>query len=310
MNSGLILGKYQVIRELGRGGMGQIYLVRDINMGTFWALKVVLKDPRNSVNYYAEFNILRRLNHPSIVKMFNFFEDQNYIYIIEEFVDGINLEQYLRQVRRLPELVIVSIARQICNVLLYLHSQRPNPIVYRDMKPANIMLMRDGRIKIVDFGIAREYKQYARNDTMLGGTRGYAAPEQYGNAQTDVRADIYSLGVTMYHMASGLGPNDPPYEILPVRQFDPNFSEGLEEIIFRCTRLNPDNRYQDIRQVLQALSDIERQRYRRGKGSGLKTALWVLFLTAILGVLFFGFWQYKDNITEMISNIIGTISGT
>lgn len=146
---------------------------------------------------------------------------------------------------------------QICEALEYLHTRKP-PIIYRDMKPANVMLKPDGNIKIIDFGIAREYKDQSLADTVSLGTKGYAAPEQFGGrGQTDARTDVYCLGVTLYHLLTGQNPCEPPYEIYPIRHWNPQLSAGLEAIIQKCTQLNPADRYQSCAELLYALHHYE-----------------------------------------------------
>ena len=125
---------------------------------------------------------------------------------------------------------------QICEALEYLHTRKP-AIIYRDMKPSNVMLKPDGNIKIIDFGIAREYKEQSLADTVSLGTKGYAAPEQFGGkGQTAARTDVYCLGVTLYHLVTGHSPCDPPYEIYPIRHWNPQLDPGLEAVIEKCTQ--------------------------------------------------------------------------
>ena len=126
------------------------------------------------------------------------------------------------------------------------------------MKPSNLIITPSGEVKIIDFGIAREYKQASTADTTYIGTRGYAAPEQYGTSQTDARTDIYSLGVTLYHMLTGKSPNEPPYEVKPVREINPRLSRGIEHIIAKCTRQDPAQRYQSVDKLLKDLNNINK----------------------------------------------------
>ena len=141
----------------------------------------------------------------------------------------------------------------------YLHMQDP-PIIYRDMKPANVMLQPNGHIKLIDFGIAREYKEQNVEDTVSLGTKGYAAPEQFGGkGQTDPRTDIYCLGVTLYHLVTGQNPCEPPYELYPIRHWKPELSAGLESIILKCTQMNPQDRYSSCAELLYALQHYEEE---------------------------------------------------
>lgn len=168
------------------------------------------------------------------------------------------------------------------------------PIIYRDMKPANVMLKPDGNIKVIDFGIAREYKDQSLADTVSLGTKGYAAPEQFGGkGQTDARTDIYCLGVTLYHLLTGQNPCEPPYEIYPIRHWNPQLSAGLEAIIQKCTQLNPDDRYQSCAELLYALHHYEEYgaAYRAMQKSKLKkfivtvSAMVICLCVGVFGLL-------------------------
>ena len=143
---------------------------------------------------------------------------------------------------------------QLCDALSYLHSQNP-PIIYRDMKPANVMLKPEGNIKIIDFGIAREYKEQNLADTTVLGTKGYAPPEQY-SGQTDPRSDIFALGMTMHHLLTGMDPRSGE-AYASVRQWNPELSEGIEIIIDRCVEPAPENRYQSCTDLLYDLEHPE-----------------------------------------------------
>ena len=154
-----------------------------------------------------------------------------------------SLDKELEEHTKFSEEMVVEWAKTLCDVYIYLHEHKPNPIIYRDMKPSNLMKTPEGTVKLIDFGIAREYKVDAKSDTLLLGTKGYAAPEQEGLAQTDERSDIYSLGVTLYHLLTGISPRE-ALGFKPLRQIDPQFSEGLEIIIRKCVMPDPKDRYQ------------------------------------------------------------------
>lgn len=296
-NKVLFDGRYSVLKLLGKGGMGKVYLARNVKLGTLWAVKEIKKETKNKIDFLAETNILKKLNHSTIVKIFDIDEDENNVYIVEEFVEGISVEDELKKIKSIDEAIVVEWAKQICEALSYLHNLKPNPIIYRDMKPSNIMITKDNNVKIIDFGIAREYKSHADSDTTYIGTRGYAAPEQYGTAQTDARTDIYSLGVTLYHMATGLSPNDPPYEIMQIRQVKEELSEGLEYIIGKCTKLNPQERYQSAKQMLEDLNNIEKfnSEYKKRKIiSSIKSILAITFLVGFSTLIYAGVLKIKQ----------------
>jgi serine/threonine protein kinase len=236
--------------------MGTVYLAENVRLGTLWAIKRIEKSGKGKGLLTAEPEVLKKLNHPALPKIFDVLEDEKSLYIVSDFMEGVSLEEKLKEVRKFDEPAVVEWGIQICDVLDYLHSLKPNPIIYRDMKPANLILGRDGRIKLIDFGAAREYREERVNDTVYIGTRGYAAPEQYGCGQTNEATDIYSLGVTLYTLVTGRSPNEPPYEILPVRTLDTSLSRDLEAIITKCTRPDPSERYLSAAKLKEDLKKL------------------------------------------------------
>ena len=248
--------RYKIIKTIGSGGMGTVYLAENIKLGTKWAVKAIAKKENANFDLLAEPNILKKLNHPALPRIVDIEQDENNIYIIEDYIEGTPLDKQLHTKKSFDEATVIEWAKQLCNILYYLHNQKPNPIIYRDMKPSNIIVSADNVVKVIDFGIAREFKTDSGSDTSYMGTRGYAAPEQYGTSQTDARTDIYSLGVTMYHLLTGKSPNEPPYEFKPLRQVDKNFSEGIEFIVNKCVQNDPVNRYQSTTELLHDLENI------------------------------------------------------
>ncbi|NLT11697.1 MAG: serine/threonine protein kinase [Clostridiaceae bacterium] len=255
--------KYEILKMIGQGGMSKVYLAMDRRLNKQWAIKEVTKNDRDRNNVHvvqsamAEANMLKRLDHPSLPRIVDIIEDPQRIYVVMDYVEGESLDKVLSMYGAQTQEQVINWAKQLCGVLNYLHSCTP-PIIYRDMKPANVVLQPNGNIKLLDFGIAREYKDQKIEDTVSLGTKGYAAPEQFGGkGQTDVRTDIYCLGVTLYHLVTGHNPCEPPYELYPIRQWNPNLSGGLERIIQKCTQLNPEDRYQSSAELLYALERYE-----------------------------------------------------
>ncbi len=242
--------RYRIIDILGQGGMGKVYLAENTKLGSLRAIKEIAKD---STFANIEPEILKKLQHPALPGIVDIFDDDRNIYMVEEYISGKSLERKLVEEGRFPEAVVLEWANQLCDVLAYLHSQKPHPIIYRDMKPSNIIHTDNGLLKLIDFGIAREYKEKAVSDTVYIGTRGYAAPEQYGSGQTNASTDIYSLGVTLYQLLTGVSPDEPPYEIKPVRYFDTELSEDIEKILRKCTKQNPAERYQSVTELKSEL---------------------------------------------------------
>ena len=279
---------YEIKSIIGKGGMSTVYLAEHKRLHTRWAMKEVRKQQGTRFDFLAESNILKRLQPPMLPRIVDIFEDRDCIYIVEDFVEGITLDGLLKQQKKVDEPQGLQWLRDLCGVLTYLHGQRPHPIIYRDMKPSNIMLQPDGSLKLIDFGIAREYKQESNADTTYIGTKGYAAPEQFGKAQTDARTDIYSLGVTMYHLLTGKSPYEPPYQFVPVRQLVPELSHGIEYILNKCVQSEPADRYQTVDELVDDLDHIYRfdrawQKYQNAKR--IRVAVVAVMLAASVGLM-------------------------
>lgn len=271
--------------------MSTVYLAEHKRLHTKWAVKEVRKQQTARFDFLAESNILKRLHHPMLPRIVDIFEDGERILIVEDFVEGITLDDLLKQQKRVEEELGLQWFRNLCDVLGYLHNQQPHPIIYRDMKPSNVMLQPDGSLKLIDFGIAREYKQESAGDTTYVGTKGYAAPEQFGKAQTDARTDIYALGVTMYYLLTGKSPYEHPYQFVPARQLAPELSRGIEYILDKCIQPEPINRYQSVDELLDDLDHIYRfdnawKRYQNAKRLRITAVLVLLSLS--VGLMFTG----------------------
>lgn len=256
----VIDGKYKILTQIGAGGMSKVYLAMDSRLNKQWAVKELEKkahDKNNDVviqSAIAEAGMMKKLDHPNLPRIVDIIDEENVIYVVMDYIEGEPLDKILEEYGAQPQDLVIEWAKQLCEVLMYLHNRKP-PIIYRDMKPGNVMLKPDGNLKLIDFGIAREYKEQNLADTQCLGTRGYAAPEQYGGkGQTDQRTDIFCLGVTIYHLVTGKNPAEPPYEIYPIRKWNPSLSSGLERIVDKCTQLNPEDRYQSCEELLYALN--------------------------------------------------------
>jgi serine/threonine protein kinase len=260
LTSGTVLqNRYEIERLLGGGGMGMVYLAHDHRLANRpCAVKEMVdhfidQQQRIEANdYFArEADTLAQLKHAAIPAITDRFDDQNRHYLVMEYVEGRNLEEEIA-VRGgpLPEGLIIDIARQLCEVLAYLHGSTP-PVVYRDMKPSNVMLTPKGRVVLVDFGIARLFKS-ARKGTMIG-TLGFAPPEQYQGV-VDPRSDIYSLGATLHYVLTGRDPEKfPPFSFPPIRDLRPEVSTNLAGAIDRALAYQAEARpasIQDFRDML------------------------------------------------------------
>lgn len=253
-------GKYEILREIGRGGMSVVYLAMDTHLNKQWAVKEIRKRGNGKkdeivVNsLLAEANLMKGLDHPALPRIVDIIDHGSTIFVVMDYIEGESLDKILKAEGVQAEDVVITWAKQLCDALSYLHTQTP-PIIYRDMKPAIVMLKPEGNVKIIDFGIAREYKEQNLTDTTVLGTKGYAPPEQY-SGQTDARSDIYALGMTMHHLLTGVDPMAGG-GYAPVRMWNPELSEGIELIIDRCVQPAAENRYQSCRDLLYDLDHPE-----------------------------------------------------
>ena len=270
----LIDGKYKILNEIGRGGMSTVYLAINEKANKPWAVKEVRKNGISNrelvkQSLMVEINLLKKLKHKGLPRIVDIIDQQDNYLIVMDYIEGITLENIMQEEGVQPQEKVVDWAIQLCDVLQYLHTRKP-AIIYRDMKPSNIMLRSDGSVVLIDFGTAREFTERHVEDTTCLCTQGYAAPEQFGGmGQTDERTDIYSLGATMYRLVTGHNPSEPPYEMYPITHWNPRLSTGLEGIIAKCTSKDPKSRYQSVQEVRYALEhyrdlDLDSiRRYRR-----------------------------------------------
>lgn len=284
----VIDNKYEILKEIGRGGMSIVYLAMDKRLNKQWAVKEIRKKGSGKndeivVNsLLAEANMMKRLDHPALPRIVDIIDNGITIYVVMDYIEGESLDKILNEYGAQSEVLVIGWAKQLCDALSYLHSQKPS-IIYRDMKPANVMLKPEGNIKIIDFGIAREYKEQNLADTTVLGTKGYAPPEQY-SGQTDPRSDIFAIGMTMHHLLTGIDPrNGEPYA--PVRQWNPELSEGIEMIIDKCVQPAAENRYQSCEDLLYDLEhpelitkDFKKKQKRKLWAFGISSSLCVILL--------------------------------
>ena len=285
----VIEGKYEILKLIGTGGMSYVYLAMDKRLNKQWAVKEIKKtangknDEIIENSLLTEANLMKKLDHPALPRIVDIIDNGETIYVIMDYIEGESLDKILCEYGAQPQELVIDWAKQVCDALQYLHSQNP-PIIYRDMKPSNIMLKPEGNIKIIDFGIAREYKEQSLADTKVLGTKGYASPEHYGNRQTDARSDIYTLGMTMHHLLTGADPRPADYMYAPIRQWNPELSGGLERIIDKCTALNPDERYQTCNELMYALEHYEEEdgSYKKKQKRKLVSFIVTAFMTIIM----------------------------
>ena len=259
--------RYRILGIRGIGGMSTVYKAQDLRFSKvtrYCAVKQMLNTATDfqvraliRSNFEREANILASLSHPGVVQVYDFFSEGNRSYLVLEFIDGKDLEVILSETEGfLPETQVVSWAIQVCEVLGYLHSHHPQPIVFRDIKPANIMLDSHGRIRLLDFGIAKIF-QSGQKGTMIG-TEGYTPQEQYRGI-AEPRVDIYALGATMHHLLSKQDPRlEPPFSFheRPIHRTNPTVSRELTDIINRALEYDPNDRYGSAEEMQRALMSL------------------------------------------------------
>ena len=240
--------------------MGSVYLANDTRLPRQWALKELIQNTQDESeriqaeqSFVAEAQILSGLNHPSLPRVVDFFQENGRHYLVMDYVEGTTLEQLLEK-GPLSVGETIRLGVQMCEALEYLHGQA-QPVIFRDLKPANIILTKTGKPMLVDFGIARVFRQGAGSDTRALGTPGYAAPEQYGRGQSDHRTDLYALGATLHHCLSGSDPGESPFQFLALT----GASEELNHLILRAVSLKPEDRFQNALDFRQALEGVERR---------------------------------------------------
>ncbi|MGO9453566.1 MAG: serine/threonine protein kinase [Candidatus Binataceae bacterium] len=233
----IVIGRYRVVKPLGGGGMKMVYLAEDLRLAARPCALAEMVDSFTSpamqqqaiAAFQREADMLAQLSNEHIPRVFDRFSDQNHHYLVMEYIDGFTLEQKLRDGGgKLGEQEMIEIALQICDTLQYLHNLEP-PVIYRDLKPSNVMLATYDQVKLIDFGIARLFQPLS-NATMIG-TQGYAPPEQY-RGKVEFRSDLYALGATMHHALSGRDPAaEPPFSFPPLRSVCPGVTPALADLV-------------------------------------------------------------------------------
>lgn len=290
----LLHGRYHIIQELGSGGFATVYLAQDTRInGRYVAIKafdanrLALADrawARKS--FLNEAQVLARLNHAAIADVSDSFSAGGLDFLVMDYVPGETLTQaWLRLGKRIQLNQVLIWAQELCRVLDYLHQQNP-PIIFRDLKPDNIMVQPNGRLKIIDFGIVRHFKQGKTQDTRVFGTPGYAAPEQYGQQQTDARADIYSLAAVLYQLLTGYDPTSTPMHFPPILSLNPQLPPHVAAAIQRALDNNRDRRFSQAGEFAVALgTPIAPSAVPPSPPAKPTTIPWLWAVVGIVGVL-------------------------
>ncbi|MGN0341976.1 MAG: serine/threonine protein kinase [Roseburia sp.] len=236
IESKLLLGKYEIRQVLGKGGGSIVYLARHTKLKTDRAIKCISKTRSMPTSIFSEANLTDSLRHPGIPVIYDMEEDDQTIYIVEEYIQGESLEQILLQQESISQQYMVQIALQLCDILQFLHNHKPDPILYQDLKPSHIIVC-GNQVKLIDFGIASYITNLGTNFQKYG-TKGFAAPEQYNGGRLQVQTDIYALGAVLAC-----------YE----RRNSHSCSRSFRHIVAKCMRNNPAKRYQNVEELQYAL---------------------------------------------------------
>lgn len=303
----IVSNRYRITEKLGEGGSGEVYKAFHIHLKTPWALKFVSS---LDMNTQWELDILKNINHPAFPRLVDIISENEENILIFDFYEGPNVLNLISDKGKIEESVAINWALQITDALLYLHTCISEPIIYRDLKPSNIIVLPDNIIKIIDFGTARLYKRENKDDTVYLGTPGYAAPEQYGFGQTDIRTDIYNFGMTMFHMVTGEHPsfcNDIEMQSLLKRS---GVSDGFSSIIQKCTAKDPDQRYLNFYEIKNALNSLSNKPVQKFEAIG-KNAVEISVSGTQSGVgathfcFLFGMWLQNNGFKTAILDCCG-----
>lgn len=300
--------RYELMTEIGRGGFSVVWLARDISLGSYWAVKQVKNNSSVEFDsFLKEVELLSTLNYSNIPRIVDRIEEGDDYFVVMDFIDGSALSKLVNLQGPQEEKTVIQWAISLCETMVYLHSSKPEsgkrPVVYRDLKPDNVMLCPSGAIKIIDFGASIFYQPGKRFSGEAIGTRGYASPEQYKGASNILGqySDIYSLGATMYYLSTGFTPKTPPNGVPSVRSKNPDLSDAFEFCVAKCTADKPENRYQDFAELKNELENIEKLSgiYRKKQKRRLAmfyTSLFLSFVFAVTGAI--GFTRFKAELED------------
>ena len=258
VRDGIFLGnRYEVIEKIGAGGMADVYKGKDTMLNRYVAIKVLKKEFREDDSFVKKFRSEAQaaagLLHPNVVNVYDVGEDRGLYYMVMELVEGITLKEYIDRKKRLSAREVISIAIQMCSGIEAAHRHH---IIHRDIKPQNIIISNDGKVKVTDFGIARMVTSTTTTTVAMGSVH-YTSPEQARGGYSDEKSDIYSIGITLYEMVTGRVPFNGEStvevamkhlqeEITPPSELVPDIPYSLEQIILKCTQKNSERRYGDV----------------------------------------------------------------
>lgn len=261
--------RYEVMRVLGEGATSSVYLVRDKkDVGQLWALKQLTHSTTEieRESLLQEVKFLSNLSHENLVCLIDYFIEDGWDFLVMDRITGPTLLEIIEEAEYpLTEEDVIDYMIQVCRVLIYLHRQEP-PIVYRDLKPGNVMITVYGHVKLIDLGIARHFNPMKIKDTTPLGTPGYCPPEQYGQGQTTPRSDIYSFGATFYHVLTLQDPAAFNFQFPHAIEINPGITENISQIIHKCLNLKPEERFKAASELYDHLI-AHREEFSRARGS-------------------------------------------
>lgn len=269
LNPGTYLqGRYEILEKIGSGGMSVVYKAKCHTLNRLVAIKVLKEEFASDENFVSKFKMeaqaAARLSHPNIVNVYDVVDEENLHYIVMELIEGITLKNYIEKKELLDSKEAIGIAIQVAQGIAAAHEQH---IIHRDIKPQNMIISKDGKVKVADFGIARAVSSQTVNSSAAVGSVHYISPEQARGGYCDERSDIYSFGITLYEMVTGRVPfegdntvavalahlEDP---VVPPGDYNPQVYPGLEDIILKCTKKKPDRRYGSMEEVIHDLRRV------------------------------------------------------
>lgn len=269
LNPGTYLqGRYEILEKIGSGGMSVVYKAKCHTLNRLVAIKVLKEEFASDENFVSKFKMeaqaAARLSHPNIVNVYDVVDEENLHYIVMELIEGITLKNYIEKKELLDSKEAIGIAIQVAQGIAAAHEQH---IIHRDIKPQNMIISKDGKVKVADFGIARAVSSQTVNSSAAVGSVHYISPEQARGGYCDERSDIYSFGITLYEMVTGRVPfegdntvavalahlEDP---VVPPGDYNPQVYSGLEDIILKCTKKKPDRRYGSMEEVIHDLRRV------------------------------------------------------
>ncbi|MDQ7822613.1 MAG: serine/threonine-protein kinase [Candidatus Eremiobacteraeota bacterium] len=267
----VIKDRYRIIRELSSSEEDDVLLAEDVIGGKIVSMRIIPYNYQDAeaireaeTMFQNQLDVLCRLEHKGLPMILEGFTEKMKMCIVTEHHEGRSLEQMLMVVKQFSQEDVQKWALEILRVIDYLHSRYP-PVIFRDLKPENILIKNDGTVELINFGLARTYKPFKTQDTVVRGSKGYAAPEQYGGrGQTDAKADIYSFGVTVHRMLTGHDPSKSPFNLPPLSSLRSDLWPGWQSIISKATELKSENRYKTARDLLRDIQGLTEQHSENG----------------------------------------------